>query len=447
MSLKLKELSEQRGAKLKEARAIISTVEAAKRDFTADERSKITGLHAEIEGLDANIQLHIRQLAAESGRAPGTSVQELRDIGRFDYKVLLNHLHRSAKGTATKALDGVEAEMVAEGEREARSAGIEAGGIMLPRILVRRQGRDGVETRDMTATGTTSVAGDQGGMTIATEKRGLVDDFFNASVMRQAGATVLEGLVGNLDLPRLVAGTAPSGKAENASSDEVSPTTAMLSLSPKRLPAYVDISERLLMQSSSVTEAVIGNHIKTQMGAVQEAAFFHGSGSNQATGIAATSGIGSVAGGTDGAAPSLAKIVELETAVDTNNALLGNLHYVSNGQIRGKLKTTPKVASTDSKMLLEDTRGAMLNGYDPLFTNAVSRTLTKGSSSGVCSAIFFGNFSDYYIGYWGGVSLEMVRDKTNAISGLYTLVASTYYDGGVIRQKSFAAMLDALGAP
>ena len=45
-----------------------------------------------------------------------------------------------------------------------------------------------------------------------------------------------------------------------------------------------------------------------------------------------------------------------------------------------------------------------------------------------------------------GVSLEMIRDKTNAISGLYTLVASTYYDGGVVRPKSFAAMLDALGA-
>jgi HK97 family phage major capsid protein len=64
----------------------------------------------------------------------------------------------------------------------------------------------------------------------------------------------------------------------------------------------------------------------------------------------------------------------------------------------------------------------------------------------VCSAIFFGNFSDYYVGYWSGISLEMIRDKANAIAGLYTLVASAYYDGGVVRPKSFAAMLDALGA-
>ena len=91
------------------------------------------------------------------------------------------------------------------------------------------------------------------------------------------------------------------------------------------------------------------------------------------------------------------------------------------------------------------TYSGLLNGYSPLWTNAVSRTLTKGAGAGVgvCSAIFFGNFKDYYIGYWSGVSLEMVRDKANAIAGLYSLVANAYYDGGVVRPKSFSAMLDA----
>jgi HK97 family phage major capsid protein len=88
----------------------------------------------------------------------------------------------------------------------------------------------------------------------------------------------------------------------------------------------------------------------------------------------------------------------------------------------------------------------MLNGYRPLFTTAISRTLTKGSSGAVASAIFFGNWADYWITYWSGISLELVRDKTNATTGLYTLVAATYYDGNVVRPKSFAAMLDALAA-
>ena len=88
----------------------------------------------------------------------------------------------------------------------------------------------------------------------------------------------------------------------------------------------------------------------------------------------------------------------------------------------------------------------ILLGERAAWSNAISRTLVKGTSGAACSAIFFGNFADYIEAYWGGVSLEMVRDKTNAITGLYTLVASVYYDGGVVRPKSFAAMLDALGA-
>ena len=438
---RLKELLEKRGAKAKEARTLSDTVINAGRAFTAEERSKIETIQKEVEDIDATIAIESRQAAIESQRAPKLTDGEQRDMARFDIGRMLRSMHASAKG-AKSSLDGIEAEMVQEGEREARSAGIESAGLFLPRSFVRRCH----ERRDLTATGQTSVAGDQGGMVIATEKAGLLDDFFNASVMRSAGATVLEGLVGNLDIPRLVSGTAPVKKTENEAAGEYTPTTAKLSLTPKRLPAFIDISEQLLKQSPQAIEAIVRAHITNQMLAVQEAAFFHGSGTNEANGIAGTSGIGSVVGGTDGAAPTWAHIVGLETAVDANNAVFGNLHYVSNGQIRGKLKQTAKISSTDSLTILDDRNGGLLNGYSPLWTNAVSRTLTKGSSGAVASAIFFGNFADYWIGYWGGISLELIRDSASAKTGTYCLVASTYYDGGVVRPKSFAAMLDALGA-
>lgn len=443
MTSKLKQLNETVGALKKEIRTHLDSADRQK--MTAEQRAADTRL-ADLENKFAaaavDFDAEFRQAARESSQPVELTRSEQRTVDRFDYKALLTHLHRSTKGSPS-TLSGAEAELVQEGEREAREAGIQAGGIVLPRLLVRR---GGYEARDLTATGTTTVTGDQGGMTIATQKLGLLDDFFNASVMRSAGATVLEGLVGNLDIPRIVSGTAAAKKAENAAADEVSPTTLMLSLTPNRLPAYVDISERLLMQSSSAIEAVVRNNLTGQMLSTQEAAFFHGGGTNEAYGIAGTSGIGSVAGGTNGAAPTLDHILSLEEKVDAANALLGNLRYATNGQIRKKLKGTPVVASTDSRMLLSDMKGAALNGYDPVFTNAISRTLTKGSASAVCSAIFFGNFADFYMAYWGGLSLEMVRDKTNAISGLYTLVASSYYSGGVARPASFAAMLDALGA-
>jgi HK97 family phage major capsid protein len=219
-----------------------------------------------------------------------------------------------------------------------------------------------------------------------------------------------------------------------------------LSLTPKRLPAFIDVSDQLMNQSSSAIEAMLRGHLTAQMLASQEAAFFHGSGTNEANGVAGASGIGSVVGGTNGAAPDYADIISLEEKVDAQNAIQGSLAYASNGQIRAKLKQTSKqTGGAEGNFIISDSSPNSINGYRAEFTNAISRTLTKGSSS-VASALFFGNFSDYVCAYWGGLNLELLRDSTNAKSGLHTLVANTYYDGGVRRPKSFAAMLDALGA-
>lgn len=427
-------LSEQRGAKLKELDAIHSGAE--KRALTAEEAGKFDQLEKEIIALDGDLQREVRAAALVRAKAPNLSAQEERDLGRFDLgKAIRSLLPRGAQ------LDGVELEVVTEGSREAREAGIAEGGLMLPRMLV----RSSRERRDMTATGTTSVTGDQGGMTIATNKAALLDDFYEASVIRQAGATVLEGLVGNLDVPKYVAGSKPAKKTENASSDETTPTAAMLSLTPKRLPGFVDIGEQLLRQSSSVIEAVVRRNLTSQLLGIQEIAFFHGGGTSEANGVAGASGIGSVAGGTNGANPTWANIVALEGKIDQQNALLGNPRYVINAKGKAQLKTTIKNPSgTDSTYIISDLNPNMLNGYGFLNTNAVSSTLTKGTASGTCSAIFFGNFADYWVGYWGGLQLELLRDSSNAITGLYRLLASTYYDGGVARAKSFAAMLDAL---
>lgn len=431
--MKLKQLQEKRGSLMKQVRETLDLAGTEARSLTADEQSKLASLEGEIDALDNTLQSEMRQLARESSQPIRLSENEERDVGRFDLGIALRSL------AGGKQTDGIVLEMLQEGEREARAANVYSeSGIMLPSMVVRK------ERRDLTATGGTS--GSEGGMTVATEKRGLLDDFFNSSLIRSLGATVLEGLQGNVDVPRLLAGTAATKKGENGGADEVSPTTGMVTMTPKRLPAFIDISQQLLLQSNSAIEAMIRMHLTNQMLATQEAAFFHGGGTAEAFGIVGTAGIGSVAGGTNGAAPSFAHLIALETAIDTVNALGGSLKYASNGQIRGKLKTTLKnPAGTDSGFILSDANVGIINGYGAGFTNAISRTLTKGTSS-LASAILFGNFADYVVGYWGGLQLDLVRDSTNAKLGLLTLIANTYYDGVVVRPKSFAVMADALGA-
>ncbi len=406
--------------------------QAATQNIAVDARAAVRDGHTPEQFREAVFNSLVSRQQSYTPGVPSFSRSENRDIGRFDLGVALRSL------ISGNSLTGIERELIDEGFAEASRAGIgRSAGIMLPSFLVQR---------DMTSTGETSVAGDQGGMTVPTNKAGLLDDFFNASIMRSLGATVLTGLTGNLDIPRLVAGTAAAGKAENAGADEVNPTTAQLALKPKRLPAFIDLSDQLLVQSSSAIESMIRSHLTAQMLATQEAAFFHGGGTTDANGIAGTSGIGSIVGGTNGLAPTYAHLVGLEEKVDAQNALANALAYATNGQIRQKLKLTAKQASgVEGNFILSDLAPNTINGYRAAFTNAISRTLTKGSSS-VASAIFFGNFADYVVAYWGGLNLELIRDSANAKLGLHTLVANTYYDGGVRRPKSFAAMLDALGA-
>ena len=171
-------------------------------------------------------------------------------------------------------------------------------------------------------------------------------------------------------------------------------------------------------------------------------AALHGSGSsNQPTGVAATSGIGSVAGGTNGLAPAWSHIVALETEVAIDNADIGALMYVTNAKVRGKLKTVEKASSTGQFVWADG--DTPLNGYRSLTTNQVSSTLTKGTSSGVCSAIFFGNWSDLLIGMWGGLDL-LVDPYTSSTTGTVRVTALQDVDVAVRHPESFAAMLDAL---
>lgn len=439
---RIKELNEKRGAKLKEASAIVNKAREEKRELTADESQKLTGYHSEVDNIDSTLAAELRQAKLEGEKAPVYSSGEQRDLDGFSLSKFLNQL---ADGGA-RSLDGIEAEMAQEGGREARDCGVSSKGVMLSAKVLRRSHlRLVAERRDMTATGTTSTTLDQGGMTIATEKLGLLDHLFNRSVLVQAGATVLNNLQGNIDLPRLVAGTVAAKKAENAQGDEYTATTAKLSLSPKRLPTVMEVSNQLLRQSSVAIDGYLTNHLERMLRQVMDVALIHGGGTNEPTGILGTTGIGAIYAGAaaadntnaDGSGLVWADIVNLEKEVAIDNADIGSLGYLTNATQVGKAKKTVRVSSTDSMFILDDRFGRQLNGYNYFVSNSVSSALTKGSGTGL-SAWIFGNFADLVIAQWGGIEF-LVNPYTKDDYGLTRINAAVYYDGGVVRPVSFAA--------
>lgn len=290
-----------------------------------------------------------------------------------------------------------------------------------------------------------------GGNLVATELLGssFIELLRNAMMLDRMGITWLRDLNGNVAIPSQTGAATAYWVAENGAPTESAQTVGQVALTPKTVGAFTDYSRRLLLQASIDVEAFVRADLAAIIGLAIQAAALNGAGaSNEPLGILNASGIGSVAGGTNGAAPTYDHMVDLESAVANANADVGNLMYCTNSKVRGKLRKTQEFASTNGKAVWTSGRergiGEVL-GYDACVTNAVPSNLTKGTSVGVCSAIIFGNWADLLIGMWGGLDV-MLDPYTGATSGTKRVVALQDVDVALRRVESFAAMKDALTA-
>ena len=140
-----------------------------------------------------------------------------------------------------------------------------------------------------------------------------------------------------------------------------------------------------------------------------DTAAINGSGSsNQPTGILNTSGIGSVAGGTNGLAPTLDHLLDLKKEVAVDNADVASCGYLTNAKVEAVLA---KAKDSQSQYLLSP-YGAELGRSQIAWrrfevSNNVPSNLTKGTGSNL-SAVIYGNFADLLIDLYG--TLEILVD-------------------------------------
>ena len=279
-----------------------------------------------------------------------------------------------------------------------------------------------------------------GGNLVGTDHLGdrFIDALRSKSIIFDLGATRMTGLRGDVAIPALDSKTSTYWLAENAAVTEGSPTVRQVTMSPKTVGAYVDLSRRLMLQSSPSAEEMFRSDMVSQIATAIDTVGINGGGSNEPTGILQTSGIGSVALGTNGAAPTWASVVDLVKEVAVDNAADGSLAFITTPQASAKMRSTVRVSSTDSKMILPDK--PELFGYRVIETNLVPSTLTKGTGSSL-SAMIFGNFNDLIVGEWG--SLDVVFDPyTNSNTGAMRVTVFMDVDVAVRHAESFSAITD-----
>lgn len=434
-------LKQERASKVDKLRGIAT--EAGQSGLTDEQRAQADTLKREIENMDADIQTALFLEAEELERAKEAAKRTPEPKKTPEEKAseqysFIRAIRMAASG---KQLDGIEAEMSQEAEKEFKSSGITpTGNLWIPSMLTKR----GRERRDLTTTTTA------GGYTVQTSVGDLIPFLDPRLAVIEAGATLLTGLTGNIDFPRNDAAATAVWEGENDANAETSPTFDRIQLSPNRLGAFTDISKQLMVQSTIDVENFVRNRLNFAINKALDYALINGDGSTQLiTGILNTSGIGSVAIGTDGGPVSWANIVKLETEVATDDADFGRLAYLTTPGVRGFLKTTEKATGTAQFVWMDGPaptaqdrmRVDMMNGYRAFVSTQVPSDLTKGGGSSL-HAILFGNWEELIIGQWAGLDV-VVDPYTASKNALVTIVVNSWWDAALRHAASFAAIVDA----
>ncbi len=272
------------------------------------------------------------------------------------------------------------------------------------------------------------VAG-SGGYLAATDVLGesFIDRLAPKSVMLSAGVRTLDGLVGDVAIPREATGPTAYWVAENVALTEGAQTFEQVALTPKTVGAFVDISRRLILQSSLDVEAMVRDDILRSLATAIDLAILQGTGTDQPTGVKGISGVTDISG-TDGNTLAWSDVVDLETAIATANADSGKLAYITNPHMRGVAKQTLITATYGDKMLWQD-GPTPLNGYPALVTGQIPANLGKGSGTSL-SYIFFGDWSTVLLGRWSGLDV-LVDPYTGGTAGTVRVIAFNDMDVAV----------------
>ena len=285
-----------------------------------------------------------------------------------------------------------------------------------------------------------------GGFLVGTDH--LADQFIEALYGRltvaSLGARIMQGLKGDIAIPKLSASVTNSAfVAEGAAPSEGAATFSQVTMSPKTLAAYVDVSRRLTQQSDPSVEQVLRNDIINTFARRIDDAAIEGGAANGPSGIIANGSTNVVAMGTNGAAITYAKVVEMMKAVEEDNAVINSSAFLTNPKVIAALRTTARQASGVEGNFIMDANQSIL-GTNVASSTIVPSDLTKGTGSNL-SAMVYGDFSQIMIGFWSGVDV-VVDQSSLSTSGGTRLAFFQDLDVALRYPESFSVIKDIIAS-
>ncbi len=288
----------------------------------------------------------------------------------------------------------------------------------------------------------------QAGNLVQTEhlSSAFIDYLRARTFIFEMGAVKLNGLQGNVQIPRQTGTSTLGWISEDADLPATGPAFDKLELKPRTVGAYAEFSRMIAVQSDPAIEQLILKDFGASLARELDRAAVIGDGILQPRGILNQSGVSSIALGTNGGAPTWSSIVQMESKLADLNADQGTVGYVVSTKLKAILKQTLKAASASSEFIWADSpqmngQGS-LNGYKAMASTSMPSSLTKGTGSNLSAAIFE-DWSSLVIGEWGALSLE-INPVQNFRSGRISARILMFTDMVIRHAESFCVVTDAI---
>lgn len=250
----------------------------------------------------------------------------------------------------------------------------------------------------------------------------FIDLLRNREILSRLGATYLTGLSGDISIPKQTGGASCFWlENEDDEAGETGISFGQLSFKPKTAAAYTEITRQLMLQSSVDVENMVRSDLLTAMALEFSRAAIYGTGATgQPKGVTNQTGITTV--DFAGTLPNWGEVVDMETALASANADIGNMGYVGDAAIRGHFKKTEKFPGSGREIW---ETGNSVNGYRTEISNQIE-----------AGDFLFGHWADLVIAMWGGLDL-IVDPFTHSPRGRVRIVVHQSVDVGVRRPESF----------
>lgn len=383
-------LKETRASKITAMRALGDNPDAAKFD----------ALETEVRALDK--QIKNAQTLAEFERQA-----DAEPDARLDAEVREFSVAKAIRESVAGGLTGREAEVSAE-----LGKGREVRGVMIPTAAI--FGEQRAQTVGTPA---------NGGYTVATNMGGLIDRLRPVLAVQSMGATVLSGLTGNLDLPRLTSGPTAYWVAEDGAPTASDSHFDKVSLTPKTVAGEMYLSRRLTLQSGVAIENVLRNDLAFVLAQALDKAAVQGGGTNEPDGILELiSENATSATALSDIAADLIAALEIDDVTGTGGFL-----------------TSPTLIATARKIKQETGSNRNVPIAETFHNERVvaSNNVPNDGGSPAKEHLIYGAWSNLVIGYWSGVDI-LANPYSDSAKGGLRLHAFLDADVAVRHDEAFA---------